>query len=124
GFLKETGRADYFSQALLRDGPYPMHCAFMLTRKLATQGFVPRALIGPGVQRPDINYSYLLVQDGLDRYEPREPEARSMFRRFVTNSFRMNLWLLTDDLEKRRSVSVPKEPLAQQIRLIGAYLAK
>ncbi|MFI5384516.1 MAG: hypothetical protein ACHQ50_00180 [Fimbriimonadales bacterium] len=124
GFFRETQRADYFSRFLLEEGPYPIHCAFMLTRKLAVHSFVPDAWMGLGTQHIELNYSFLVLRDGLERFEPKAPEAKRLFRSFACNSFRMNLFLLADELERTRLVAEPKPPLDQQIRLISAYLAK
>jgi hypothetical protein len=122
--LPETRRADYFSMTLLEDGPYPLHCAFMLTKKLATQSFVKEAwLPGPLEQHVVINYSFLVLRDNLKNYEPASGEHRKLFRQFVCNSFRMNLLLLADELERKKYVTYQKEPVQQQIRLAGEYFA-
>lgn len=117
GPLKATQRGDYFSKLLLEEGPYPIHCAFMLTRKIAERGLDASSPI-------DVNYSFLVLRDGLDRFEPAAPEARSLFRTFVCNSFRMNLVLLADELERTRVFTEHKEPLQLQIRLMSDYLER
>src|SRR6185312_11057680 len=81
GPMHETIRGDYFTMALLKDGPYPLHALFMLTKKQIEQGCNPAAWNTPDRrQMIEIQYSMLLLNDGLPRWEPALPACRQLFR--------------------------------------------
>jgi|GEM_PF-2248684 len=112
GSLKETKRADYFSMTLMHDGPYPGHAAFMLLRKLLQQA----------EGRPfEIQFSFFVLERPLIEREPSDLAARAKFRRLAGNAFRTCLWLLADDLERRKQTIFP-ESQALQIRTLETYL--
>lgn len=102
GLLWETRRGDYFSMALISEGPYPAHALLMLTRKLMEQ-------TRPGFTRPfDYQYSFLLIGQPLLSIEPKDPAARKLFRAFAHTAFCTNLLLLQNDLKTRKLTVVPE----------------
>jgi len=115
GPLTETFRADYFTRFLWSDGPYPMHQAFMVTRKIATESFVPSAWNSGAPQHLDLNYSAFLNDGGVGGPLPPDPQDRALFDAFVANSFRMNLFLQIDELSRTKTVYL-REALNQQIK--------
>jgi len=113
--LNQTRRADYFSSFMWSDGPYPMHLAFMLTRKIATESFMPASWSLASPQHLDLNYTYLVNDQGIAGPLPQAPEHKKLFDAFIANSFRMNLYLQIDELSKTRTVYLPLA-LRQQVR--------
>jgi len=113
----ETMRADYFSRLMWSDGPYPMHLAFMLTRKIATESFVPNAWGAGPPQHLDLDYSAFTSDKGLGGPSPIDPKHKKLFDTFTANSFRMNLIFQIDEL-RRSNVVFLRYALVQQIRRI------
>lgn len=111
GPARTTQRGDYFTGYLWKDGPYPAHNAFMITKKLVAEST-------PTHFRLD--YSGFLT--GVKSGELVDPVHRSIYRKFVCNSFRMSLYLLRSELVRSGGVHL-KEATLQQARSIGAYLA-
>jgi hypothetical protein len=116
---KETVRAEYFCRFLEEDGPYIGHEAFMLTRKLAEQTRNP---LYKGIPF-EIQYSFFLTNIPLTEREPKEPRARTVFRQLTANSFRMCLYLLEDDLVKRKR-AIRKVPQVSQMKFMRQYLSE
>lgn len=111
----ETKRADYFTQTLLKEGPYPAHAVFMLLRKLCEQQRKPTG-------RPfEIQYSLLLLNQPFTDFEPQQEDAKRQFRRIAGNAFRTTLFLLNEDL-KSTNRCVLRESQLLQIRQIDRYL--
>lgn len=119
--LPETMRADYFSNALWSDGPYPMHVAFMMSRKIASESFVTECWNSTPPQHLDLDYSGLTGDGGIRGPEPPRGKPRRLFETFVRNSFRMNLYLQFDELSRRRIVYL-RQALIQQIRRMKSVL--
>ncbi len=118
--LAETNRADYFTRFLTSDGPYPMHEAFMITRKIMEESFVPKSWIIAVPQHLKINYSGFVDDNGVTAPLPAEAEHASLFSTFTANSFRMNLYLALDEMSK--SHTVYQRPMElQQIRRMKAF---
>lgn len=115
GPSKETIRADYFVLTLLQDAKLPAHALFMLTRKLAEQT--------PGKLAFEFQYSFFLTSENIAKWEPKEPKARKLFRSFAAQSFRLNLWLLLNDI-KTTGRTIRKVPQLDQIERAEAYLKK
>jgi len=115
GPSKDTIRADYFVLSLLQDAKLPAHALFMLTRKLAEQklGKVPF----------EFQYSFLLTSENIAGWEPKKVEERNRFRSYAAQSFRLNLWLLLNDI-KTTGRTIRKIPQLDQIDRAGAYLRK
>ena len=115
GGLGETKRADYFSMALMDEGPYPAHALFMLTRKLMEQ-------TAKDWTRPfDFQYSFLTLSKPLIQNEPKDATAKKHFRAFARNAFVANLLLLQRDLKSRKLTVVP-ESQNLQMEQVRAYL--
>lgn len=111
----ETRRADYFTQTLQRDGPYPAHSVFMLLRKLCEQQRTPST-------RPfEIQFSLLLLNTPLVAQEPKDAVMRVGFRRLAGNAFRTVLYLLRESLQTTGMVKL-RESQMLQVRQIDAYL--
>jgi len=110
-----------FTERLLTDGPYPMHDAFAITKKLVTDGFAPEAWNGSEPQHFVIDYSAFLDRGNFEKFEPKDPEGRAIYRRFVGNSFRMSLFLY-EDQESRGKAAFVDDPSAAQIPILTAYL--
>ena len=115
GPSKDTLRADYFVLTLLQDAKLPAHALFMLTRKLAEQK--------PGKVPFEFQYSFLLTSENIVAWEPKKVEDRKRFRAYAAQSFRLNLWLLLNDI-KTTGRTIRKVPQIDQIDRAGAYLRK
>ena len=115
GPSKDTLRADYFVLTLLQDAKLPAHALFMLTRKLAEQK--------PGKVPFEFQYSFLLTSENIVGWEPKKVEDRNQFRAYAAQSFRLNLWLLLNDI-KTTGRTIRKVPQIDQIDRAGAYLRK
>jgi hypothetical protein len=86
--------------SLLNDGPYPAHAAFVITKKMLTEGFVPEAWNQPTPQHFVIDYSTFLSDGNLTKFEPKDAAAKGLYRKFVANSFLMSLYLYQEQLTK------------------------
>lgn len=113
--ITETMRADYFAEALWNDGPYPMHEAFMLTRKLATEAFDKTAWGSAPPQHLDLDYTAFLNDKGIAGPLSSSKKHKKLCNTFVANAFRMNLFLLMDELGRTKTVYL-RPALVQQIR--------
>ena len=117
GPSKETARADYFCKFLEDDGPYIGHESFMLARKLAEQTRNP---IIPNYPF-EIKYSFFLANTPLVQREPKDPQAKQLFRQLTSNSFKMSLYLLEADI-LNTGKTIRKVPQADQIKYLTNYL--
>lgn len=115
GLALDTVRADYFTLTLLKDAHLPSHALFMLTRKLAEQL--------PGRKPFEFQYSFLLTSENIADYEPAGTESKKRFRQFAAQSFRLNLWLLLNDI-KTTGKTIRKVPQIDQIDRANVYLKK
>jgi hypothetical protein len=114
--------ARMFTDRLWTDGPYPTHNAFMITRKLLTQGFSPEAWNSTVPQHFVLDYSLFLDEDNMRKLEPKDPAAASVYRRFVVNSFMTSLYLLRDELRKTHT-KYSDEPVMDQVPTLVKYVA-
>jgi hypothetical protein len=112
GEIGETRRADYFTQTLLNEGPYPSHALFMLFRKLLAQ---------PAGRPFEVQFSFLILNQPLTSLEPKSKEERALFRQVAGNAFRAMLYLLRDDL-KRTGKTYIRESQLLQVRQMAGYL--
>ncbi len=119
---RATRRGDTLVAALLKDGPYPAHCAFFLTRKIAVESYVKQAWISPEPQHLSVNYSALLQSGNLERYSVPGPAGES-YRTFLANAFRMCALLESEELGKSHTV-YQRAPLLQQFEKMGAATAR
>lgn len=123
GLSGETQRGDYFVRYLWKDGPYPGHLAFMLTKKLIEQGYNPRLWNNPRFpQRYEISFSGFLLGEDLNQLKLSGEYGRR-FSRLAANALRTSLYL------SRRSVAATGEAFhpeaqANQVRLALDYLRK
>lgn len=111
GGLRETRRADYFTQTLLEKG-FPNHALLMLSRKLIEQS---------KGRHFEIQYSFLILNQPLIDLEPKDPDQRAVFRRVAANLFRTMLYLLDDDV-RRTGECVFRASQLLQVRQIDRYL--
>ncbi len=88
------------TERLFADGPYPMHDAFLISKKLITDGFSQEAWSGPGPQHFVPDYSAFLGDGNLVKFEPSNPAERKIYRRFVANSFKMSLYLYKHEADR------------------------
>lgn len=116
GQSKETNRAEYFCRYLEEDGPYIGHTALMLSRKLAEHTRNP---LYAGIPF-EIQYSTFLANTPLIEREPKDPEAKKIFRQLVANSFRMTLYMLESDLMKNDR-GIRKVPQVNQMKYMRQY---
>ena len=117
--LGESIRGDYFSRYLTTDGPYPMHSAFMITRKIAEESFVKSAWVVQVPQHLKVYYSTFTDDNGLNTTIPTDPDHRRMLETFAKNSFRMNLYLELAELAKTNTI-YQRPMLLQQVRRMKA----
>lgn len=113
--------ARIITERLLSDGPYPMHDAFMITKKLVTQGYEAEAWNDQAPQHFAVDYSGFLAQNNLKKYEPADPAARELYRKFVVNSLKMSMFLYQDQLEKNHT-QYPNDPSLDNIAEIQGYV--
>jgi hypothetical protein len=118
---EEQVGARIITERLLSDGPYPMLDAFMITKKMVTDGYAPEAWNGRGPQHFSIDYSAFLGDDNFEKFQPKNPQARAMYRRFVRNSFKMSL-LLYKDQEQRGVTDSESATSKEQASKLNAYL--
>jgi hypothetical protein len=123
GSRRETRRSDYFTKFLWIDGPYPMHSAFMTTKRIVEVAFNPACWNSHYPAHYEIQYSFFLMSDNALLREPTEPTARAQYRRFVANSFRMSLLLLRKNIRETREAIRP-ESQKFQVRLMAKVLDK
>jgi hypothetical protein len=116
---RRTRYADWFSQLLLEDGPYPTHAAVMLTVKMAKEAFDKNAWASAEPQHLDINFSWLLRGDNWKTYSPRNSMHRAAFYRFLANSFRKFALLQADEIG-RTGVTYMRDPVIQQLDAMRA----
>jgi hypothetical protein len=122
GGERATVRGDYFVQALAQDGPYPLHTAFFLTKKVIEQGY--RVGIWPYrvPQHFELQYTFFLINGNLAGREPAESAARERFRKFVKNAFRMDLYSVLEDVGRTGGCVRPESQL-NQIKYIREYVS-
>jgi hypothetical protein len=122
GTIHQIRRGDYFSKALWKDGPYPFHLAFMLTKRLVEQGCHPADTVAKPLRHYAIQYSDFVDQNPLNDRGPADPESSKRFRQFTMNSFRLSLFLLEDDIVRTGACITP-EGQSDQISIIRRYFA-
>ena len=123
GSRRETRRSDYFTKFLWIDGPYPMHGAFMTSKRMVEQAFNPECWNDHYAPHFEIQYSFFLTGDNALTQEPIDPVARKIYRRFTSNSCRMSLYLLRKDILETHQAIRP-ESQQFQIGMIRKVLAK
>jgi len=121
-FDRRTRYADWFSEFLVEDGPYPAHAAFMLTKKLADEGYGKEGWGSPMPQHLDLNFSWVLRNDNWRTFASHDATYRKALYTFLANSFRMFALLQTDELS-RTGVTYLREPVVQQLKFMQAAAA-
>lgn len=111
-----------FTDRLWSDGPYPMHNAFMISKKLVTQSFVPEAWNSDEPQHFVLDYSDFIAGDRFKKNAPVGPAAAE-YQRFVANSFRMSLFLLRSSLQKTHK-KFESDVFDTQVPTMVAYLSQ
>ncbi len=115
---RPVSQCDYFTEALLQDGPYPAHCAFMITKKIATAAYAPEAWSSPTPQHLAFDFSTLTRGENIRRYQPADSTHAAAYNRFLANALRMFLWLQLEELQ-RTHVRYQHEPLVFQMKQIS-----
>lgn len=124
GLDGETQRGDYFARSLWRDGPYPAHLAFMISKKLMEQGFNPRLWNDRRFpQRYEISLSGLILDDDLTNLRLSAGEYRRRLERLIANALRTALYLSRKSVRESGEAFHP-EAQANQARLALAYLER
>lgn len=121
GFDRQLQTAQYMSQALWDEGPYPVHNAFFNVKKLMTQSFVPSAWSAPTPQHYVVDFSGFTRNGKQNLLEPADPAARARYEKFVANSFRMCIYLLLDDLQ-RTHLSWGKDSNKGNVRTLSDFI--
>jgi hypothetical protein len=112
--LSRTGvRADYFTKFLWSDGPYPIHMAFMLSKKLVETGFGAGGDTAGLPRHYEIQFSNFLIDDPLLRDDPKWRTMRPLVFKVSANAFRLALLLLKADLERTGACLRPESQLTQ-----------
>ncbi len=121
GFDRQLQTAQYMSEAIWDEGPYPMHNIFFNAKKLLTQSFLPSAWSSNAPQHYVLDYSGFLRNGRHIQLEPKDPVAKQQYRTFVANCFRMNTYLLLDDLQKTH-ISWGKDSNKGHMRTFASYI--
>ncbi len=113
-FDRRTRYADWFSEFLVEDGPYPAHAAFMLTKKLATEAYDKSGWGSTSPQHIDLNFSWLVRNENWRSFAKGDPVYRKALYHFMANSFRMFAMLQSDEV-KGTGITYLREPVVQQL---------
>ena len=106
-------RGDYFTKFLWSDGPYPIHMAFMLSKKLVDGGYGVRSEKRGFPQHYEIQFSNFLIGDPLLSDDPAWRSIRPLVYRVSANAFRLSLLLLDADLTRTGACLRPESQLTQ-----------
>jgi hypothetical protein len=109
----------WFSQSMSQDGPYPIHDVYAATRQQAVLSNVPDAWTETeGASRHRIwDYAGLRSFGEYFTDMPKTEPNRSLYVRFATNCFRMNLQLLRQDLKETNTVWIRRNTKANANQL-------
>ena len=111
-------------RALWKDGPYPAHLAFMLTKKLVEQGCNPRLWRDPRFpQRYEMSLSDFVLGENLNGLTFADGEYGRLFTRLAANALRTALYLSRKSVRDSGQAFHP-EAQANQARLTLAYLTR
>ena len=80
---------------------------------MAVVGYVPDAWRQPGEQRFVLDVSAFKHDGHYLRNVPQNPEHSALYRTFLANAWRMNLWLLIEEVEKSKMIWGPEVRAAQ-----------
>jgi hypothetical protein len=108
GLQEATQTGHYFVEALIDDGPYPTHALFVALERMQHLAYAPGAWNFSARRHFEMQYSALAIK-GLLKSIPRTPE----FDQLLANSFRMNLFLLMDDLDATKRALRPESQRGQ-----------
>lgn len=109
----------WFSQSMSQDGPYPIHDVYAATRQQAVLSNVPEAWTQMEASERRRIWDYAGLRSFGEYFTdiPKAEPNKSLYLKFITNCFRMNLLLFREDLRKTGSVWIRKsaESNAQQL---------
>jgi hypothetical protein len=113
GISGTVRRADYFTRLLWDDGPYPLHMAFMLSKKLVEDGFGVDLPKSPVPQHYEIQFSNFLMEAHLSTPNPSWAPIRLQVNRVAGNAFRISLFLLEHDIDTTHACVRPESQLGE-----------
>lgn len=113
GLSRTAVRGDYFTRFLWSDGPYPIHMAFMLTKKLVQAGYGPILHSDGRPRHYEIQFSNFLLGDRLLATDAGWHENRNQVFKVAGNAFRTSLFLLEEDLQRTHGSVRPESQLGQ-----------
>ncbi|CAN5572439.1 hypothetical protein BH11ARM1_BH11ARM1_04680 [soil metagenome] len=113
GQLSETRTGHYFVTALLDDGPYPIHAAFVAAKRMVDLGYKPGSWKSTIARHLEIQYSALAVSDRFKDAEPTQPAQRELYKTLLGNLHRMSSLLLLEDLTRTGRAIRPESQLGQ-----------
>jgi hypothetical protein len=96
----------WFSQSMSQDGPYPIHDVYAATRQQAVLSNIPEAWTQSesSIRRRIWDYAGLRSFGEYFTDIPKTEPNKSLYLRFITNCFRMNLLLFRDDVKRTGTV--------------------
>lgn len=118
---RQLRTGQYMSTTLLDDGPYPTHNVFFSIKRMLTQSFDPDAWSSGAKQHLALDYSALMRGQKHLTFEPTEPAHRKRYQTFLSNSFRMSMFLLWDELSTTH-VSWGKDSNRATVNNMADYL--
>jgi hypothetical protein len=98
---------------LWSDGPYPIHMAFMLSKKLVEDGYGVRSGARGLPRHYEIQFSNFLIGDPLLTDDPAWRSIRPLVYKVSANAFRLALLLLDADLDRSGACIRPESQLTQ-----------
>jgi hypothetical protein len=121
GLVPETMTGHYFVTSLLDNGPYPIHAAFVVARRMVELGYGQNSWNSPMPRHPELQFSAFAVSHRLTGLEIQNPAQKVLFRLILTNTFRMMTLLVADDA-RRSGAAIHRESQAGQARYLATYL--
>jgi hypothetical protein len=121
GLVPETMTGHYFVASMLQNGPYPIHAAFVVARRMVELGYGPGSWNSPMPRHPELQFSAFAVSHLLTGLEIENPAQRALFRSILTSTFRMMAILVADDA-RQTGAAIHRESQAGQARYLATYL--
>ncbi|MEZ0326428.1 MAG: hypothetical protein ACAH95_11025, partial [Fimbriimonas sp.] len=110
---KLARNGNYFTQTLYEQGPYPIHAAFVVMRRILSER-EERTVFQP-------DYGALVNQGALKLFEPKSPASRALFKSLLANLLTISAHLVLEDAAQRREIDNPAGAL-QQMRALREYV--
>ena len=102
---KAVRLGEWFSRALWLHGPYPIHNIYSSTRLQLVASFTKGAsLASPERHHLQWDYAGIRLAQRYRKMIPTEPIQKKLYLTFAANCFRMNLFLLEDELKRTHVV--------------------